>query len=334
MKSVVFFTNIDWANVSTIHSKMINDYSEKYKSSIICYKPHTFKYTLKHDYDVSIDPKNIKKKQKIISILENADIIIEGYEGADFIGKIKKFIPNFHDIINDKKKIIYHASYQINNVTENNDYLLQLFVPEIYHHGIKNKSKVVIPSCPLESLPNILDVINTRKNNPKIVISHFPSRNGQNGRCRKGSDIINAQIKRITDKYSHVEYKNTPFANRPHSEIIKSKLNTDIYIDQYNNEIGGFGVSSLESLTSGCIVLCSINKLPEKEFRKMVNFDNFPIYDISGEADNIYKVLDNLCQLSKDELAQIALKNIDWINNNLSGKKYLNYFEQNILDEI
>ena len=45
------------------------------------------------------------------------------------------------------------------------------------------------------------------------------------------------------------------------SEIIELKKRTDIYIDQYNNEIGGFGTSSIEALNYGCITLCTINKL-------------------------------------------------------------------------
>lgn len=324
-RRVLFLSDIDWANVSTILSNSISKNSLKYKSDCVCFKAHPFNYTIQHQFDLC----SMADLKPIDNIIDKTDIIIFCQEFQ--YERFRRFFPGFDDRIKGKKRLIYHAYYAIDNNKES-DYIFQLMVPELHHLGTE-KARVVIPSCPLEPPKDIGNIIESRRKNDKIVISHCCSRGGENGIKYKGSLIILEQVNKILKKYPHVVYKYLPFENRMHQDILNTKNETDIYIDQYNNDIGGFGVSSLESLNHGCIVLCSINKLTP-EFKRIVDFDNFPIYDISGDQSNIYTQLDKLCQMSKDEIAGLEYKTVDWVNKNLSDVPYRKYFEENILDLV
>lgn len=327
-RRVVFLSVTDWVNVSTIISRSINNNSQKYISDCITIEPHMFKYEPSHQ----IDLKFTKQMNAVVDIIKKADIIINCEEKQTY-SKFCRYIPNFLTLIHGKKQLIYHADVNAVNNRRDNFYNLQLLVPELFHLGIENKRKMVIPGCPIQPPVNIGDIIEKRKNNGKIVITHCCSRAGVVGMKLKGSGTIKTQVDMILAKYPNVIYQDLPFGSRPHHEIIKTKYDTDIYIDQYNNNVGGFGVSSLESLNYGCIVLCSINKLTP-EFKRIIDFDNFPIYDISGEPIKIYETLDRLCQLTKDEIAELAYKTVDWVNKNISEKPYIKYFEENILDVV
>lgn len=135
-------------------------------------------------------------------------------------------------------------------------------------------------------------------------------------------------MKQICDKNIEIEYNFVQFKTKSFQEIIELKKRTDIYIDQYNN-IGGFGTSSIEAITYGCITLCTINKLNNLLFN-IIDKKEFPIIDISGDNNNLHNIIEKYCNLCKDEILNITKKNINWIKNNLSSKKICEIMEKNI----
>ena len=327
-KYILFIADTDWANVSTRLSVELNKYSTKYKSDVICIRPHPFKYELQHQINLS---ENKFSRDYIIDLIKKAELVIYCHELQD---KKLFFIPSFLKLIEKKKKVIYHASYQFDNDTDNIKYLYQLFVPEIYHLGLETKRMMIIPGCPIQIANNIEKIITNRLLRQEIVISHACSRGGQAGLKRKGSDIIIRQMEKLQKTHKHVVFNYLPYQLREHGEIMRTKVETDIYIDQFNNEIGGFGVSSIESLGYGCIVLSSMNKI-HADFREHFNKDgDFPIINISGKEDNMFEELDRLCSLPKDKLVEIMVNNIDWVRKNLTSRKYLDYYENVILNKI
>lgn len=328
-KKIIFLCSVDWANVSTIVAHNMNEYSKKYDVTVVCYQAHQFRYSFPHE--MNWKQSSLSDQNNVVQKIKDCDLIVYCHEPPGRTqNDVVSYIPDLKNIIKDKKKITYHASTWFNNKFEDPIYEYQLFVPEIYHLGIQGKGKLIIPSCPLSIPENIYEIIENKKKEKKIRIYHACSKPGNS----KGTATIIQQVQKILKKYEHVEFINIPFRNRRHSEILKTKLKTDIYIDQYNNHIGGFGVSSLESLNHGCIVLCSINKVP-KDINSICGFTrDIPIIDISGEVSNIFLQLDRLCNSSKDDLADMMYDNIKWIKDNLTAEPYLKYYEEKILDPL
>jgi len=325
MKQLLFISDMDWANVTTLLSIGINKYSSQYQSNVICIREHPFKYNPLHQMNLK---DNSCKQYNIKNLITDADLIIYCEEVQH--AQLCKLIPQFNDMLKNKKQIVYHASYMFNNALNDSKYLLQLFVPEIYYLGLPNKRHMVIPACPVIIPDNIDDIINNKCKNGKILISHASSRD-DNGKL-KGSNIIVKQIKLLQNKHNHIEFINYPYKKLSNAEILRTKLDTDIYIDQYNPEVGGFGVSSIESIIYGCIVLSSTNKI-DPIFNQLFNSDgNFPIININNEAQ-IFEELDKLCSLSRDELMQMMHRNIEWMRKNLTDK-YIQYYETFILNPI
>jgi hypothetical protein len=226
-----------------------------------------------------------------------------------------------------KKQILFHAheDYFLND--KNNK--INFVVPEF--NNCNKKLNIIIPGAPVDICENIDDILNRRYNNNKLVITHVNSR--PDGGKRKGSFIINEIMKEICKHNENILYNFIDVGTKSFAEIMEIKKNTDIYIDQYNNDVGGFGTSSIEALKYGCIVLCTINKLNPSLY-EVIQKDNFPIIDISGSIDNFKNILINLCSYDKKTIFNISNNNIDWVKKNLSSNKICSILEKYIDDII
>jgi glycosyltransferase involved in cell wall biosynthesis len=91
------------------------------------------------------------------------------------------------------------------------------------------------------------------KLNKKLVISHAPT-----NRYYKGSNIIIPICNRIAKKHN-LEFK--LIENLSHTEAMKLKSQSDIFIDQIGDKGGwGYGMNSVESLSMGICTLTTMNK--------------------------------------------------------------------------
>lgn len=337
MKYITFFTQWDWANVLTDHNLCINKVSQKYKSICICRTKHFFDYTVKHQYNLDelccAGKDNREEYNYMLDHITKSDLIIIGCEWEENDKWIKndnwieKRYPDIFKIMIKKKKILFHCheTYFLND--KNNK--INFVVPEF--NDSNKKLNFIIPGTPVDICENIDDILNRRYNNEKLVITHINSRPDRGK--RKGSLIINKIMQEICKHNKNILYNFIDFQTKSFGEIMEIKKNTDIYIDQYNNDIGGFGTSSTEALKYGCIVLCTINKLNPSIY-EVIQKDNFPIIDISGSIDNFKNILINVCSYDKKTIFNISNKNIDWVKKNLSSDKICSTLEKYIDDII
>jgi hypothetical protein len=329
MKYITFLTHCDWANVLTDINLCINKTSTKYKSICVCRSKHFFNYTVKHEYNLEevccSGKNNCVDYNYILEHITKSDLIIMGCEWWND-NWIERLYPDIFNIINKKQTILYHANdiFFFNDKTK-----INFVVPEF--NDCNKKLNIIIPGTPVDISDNIDEIVNRRYQNNKIVVTHVNSRN--DGGHRKGSLIINEIMKKIIEHNKNIQYNFIDYQTKSFDEIMEIKKNTDIYIDQYNNDVGGFGTSSIEALKYGCIVLCTINKLNPSIF-EIIEKDNFPIIDISGSIDNLRNILENICCYDKKIIFDITNKNIEWIKKNLSSHNICSILEKYFDDII
>ncbi len=331
MKYITFLTHSDWANVLTDINLCIQKVSTKYKSLCLCRTKHyLFNYNVKHEYNLDelccAGKDNRKEYNYVLEHIRKSDLIIIGCEWTKNDNWLQNLYPEIFKIIIKKKSILYHAHdiYFLNDKSK-----INFVVPEF--NDCNKKLNVIIPGTPVDICENIDEILNRRYNNNKLVITHVNSR--ADGGKRKGSLIINEIMKGIIKNNKNILYNFIDFQTKSFDEIMEIKKNTDIYIDQYNNDIGGFGTSSIEALKYGCIVLCTINKLNNSIF-EVIQKDNFPIINISGSIDNFKNILINICSYDKKNIFDISNKNIDWVKKNLSSDKICSILEKYFDDII
>lgn len=326
-KLIIFICNRDWANVRTHMSCLINRYSNKYQSVTICLSKHVFDYELKHDYDLLSNPKEIAPI--VTTLIHKADIVYWAEESQRCI--FEKYVPNFWKNILPKKKVIGHSGseyrkfYKKYNHQDLDIFDYQILNTDLYRLSPLNKKIPLIQCCDIE--PVSYDDLYNRYNEPNIIICHAPSK-----RHKKGSDAIDEVINRILFKYEHVKYVQLN-KNMQHDEILKLKKHAHIYIDQYNLKVGGFGVSSLESLAYGSIVLCSINNL-NKNIWTTLDISPPPIIDIGVNIDDFYDIVDSLISQTKETLLNQSMQSINWYNKYIYGDKYVQLIERTIFNKL
>lgn len=230
---------------------------------------------------------------------EEIETILKIINNLNYIGCSIYWFHNGTKYRNNYKKINYILSkLKIKKI---------IYGADLYRLSNFNNKIIILPTYYYKYDKNMLY---EKFNNDKIIILHCPSKN-------KGSDIIEAIVNSVIEKYENVEFK---IVNKvKHDEIMKNKELSHIYIDQFcdgNNgrtNVGGFGVSSIEALSTGNIVLSLNNNIPYKYFE-----NGFPIIDLKCE-EHFVKILNNLLQLSIEELKKKAIESFDYFN------KYISY---------
>lgn len=326
MKYITFLAKVDWANVLTLQNLCLQMNSSKYKSMCVCSLKHHFNYNIKHEYNLCSS--SLPHPPILDHIIKSNIIIIACEEPPpNQLGWIKNNYPQIFNIIKKKKIIYFFCSdkylYLYKNLQERNAFI----VPEFKNYN----NPIIIPGTPVEIPNTIYEILDERYKNNKIVVTHINSR--RKDMRTKGSLWINKIMGDIVKNNKNIKYNFIDFQEKSFEEIMEIKKNTDIYIDQYNMPVGGFGTSSIEALTYGCIILCTIGNLNENLF-KIIDKENFPIIDITGDTCNLKKIISNICSLKKEDIMDISKKNIEWVRENLSVKKtcsilenYLDYYE-------
>ena len=76
----------------------------------------------------------------------------------------------------------------------------------------------------------------------ELRVCHTPS-----SRLTKGTNLILEQVTDIT-----------VIENVSHRECLEHRAQHNVFVGQMNEAVGGFGVSALEAMAQGCVVLCDI----------------------------------------------------------------------------
>ena len=120
-------------------------------------------------------------------------------------------------------------------------------------------------------------------------------------------------INKILDSHNlHDKYEFLEVSGKSNENIMDYKKKSHIYICQYNLDVGGFGVSAMEALATGNIVLSSMNNIE----RKVLHSD-FPIINISG-INNFEQKLLNLLLKDTKSIFNLALKSLNYYHREYS----------------
>jgi hypothetical protein len=330
-KKITFLANVDYANVLTEHSNIINKYSEKYRSKIICMRPHGLKYKLQHDYDLS---KHKNKIEEIKKWVNESDHIIfsEEFGFGDYL-TLKNFTKLLSINLNNKKISVWHpgTNYRksfkrFNNNSFNSRLYRKIYALDLYRLSNKEENDMVF--LPFKSFNGDIDeyknTIINKLNSEKIIITHYPS-----NPLRKGSDIINEVIGDIIKKDKKYIYDYD--TKKPNEEIILKKNKSLFYIDQIN-DYESYGVAAIESMIEGNIVFCSIDKAKEGLLRVGVTEEEIPIINITKNKEKFNEIIVDYLLNHNYDINDLIEKNINYLVNYHYGPNIIKNIEEKILD--
>ncbi len=78
-EKITFLSGCDYANVLTNINICIQSYSKNYDSICVCIHPHPFKYTINHEFNLSLIEKLDKAGSEEVELLEgiSATLLIQ-----------------------------------------------------------------------------------------------------------------------------------------------------------------------------------------------------------------------------------------------------------------
>jgi hypothetical protein len=260
----------------------------------------------------------VKNKIKTI-IIEDS---IFNYFSSVLILSLIKF---WYNRDNTLKFIIFHNGslyrkyFKILNQYDSNLYIYKvIYGADLFRLGnIDIKKKLII--IPTFYIKYTKEMIKEKFNKEKLTIFHCPSRD-------KGSIFIEKNIKNILTKYNlRDKYKFVMQTGITIEKVLELKKQSHIYIGQFcdgkysTQKVGGFGLSAIESLATGNIVLCLNDKIPVEMAKKL------PIINLENE-EKFESIVSNLLLKDKKDLLDIANISFDYFNNEIGYKSVYNNF--------
>ena len=127
--------------------------------------------------------------------------------------------------------------------------------------------------------------------------------------------------------------------NVSNTTILDWKKKTIIHIDQFNTKVGNFGVTSIEGLINGNIVLSSYNNVNLDEISEkysMINKSKSDMVDcsiinISKSQEYFAHKFEEICKKTDEELFELSMKSYDYYVQFMSPQVVTKYFEKCIL---
>ena len=320
---------MDYANVLTEYSYLVNEYLEGYESKVVCQRKHVFNYEKQHDYDVKGNF-NLDEIKKWVS---ESEYIIFGEETGMGNFNILTYYSKLLNInlIKDKKVCVWHPGTQyrqnyqsFNNNKTNNNFFKRLYAIDLYRLSPKTeKDKTLLPYKFYDiDKEGLLKGFIEKINNPPYIILHCPS-----NPSKKGTQLITKQINSLGLNKDKFIYK--VIHGQPNDIIMNNKNKSLFYIDQFNDR-GGFGVASMESLIKSNFTFSRI----DKSLIGLENFytdKDFPIIDLGTNIESLQNKLKSVFLLEKEDLIEYAKKYVNDILYFYSPQSMVKDFEKSVL---
>jgi len=330
MKKIAFLAYCDYANVLTEYSNVINTYSDKYESKVICLTKHPFNYSLQHDYDLN----TTNKVGEALKWVGDSEHIIFGEEmGLGQYNTLTTFIDKFKININDKKISVWHpgSNYRkgasnFNANPFNSKLHRRIYALDLYPASPKtNKDIVLLPFKNFDvDFDKYMDNARAKIKQGVKTILHCPS-----NPSKKGTALIQ---KLITDsKLDSNKFKFEYITGAPNDVVMRAKENATFYIDQFN-DVGSFGVATIESIIAGNIVICKIDKAKEG-LGQLNSQSRLPIQHAGTDAETFKKVINQVINLDDESLEAMFQDNINYLKEHYYGPNVMTYLEKNLLDD-
>lgn len=325
-EKITFLVKVDYANILTEYSRIINEYSMKYESKVIAEMPHSFNYVLKHDIDM-VTQSQIKKAIEWIN--QSKYIIFSEESGhGDFI-TLKSMMNKLKINLDGKHLCVWHpgshyrGSYQKFNSNPLNDkFFKRIYMVDLYRLSPKNEKDVVLLPFMNFTIDDDLytkSMLNKIKSINKNIL-HCPS-----NPSRKGTAEITRAVNSITSQnFSFIVH-----TKKPHKFIMDEKHKSLFYIDQFNKE-AGFGVSSIEALICGNITMSSIsNSL--SGLKKYGSKTKCPIINLGTNLTTLSETISEIMNYDKNKLYNICENNLNYLKECYNGNVVIKYIEDKIL---
>ncbi|MCO4783738.1 MAG: hypothetical protein KC646_15530 [Candidatus Cloacimonetes bacterium] len=359
-KKVAFLAYTDYGNTMTYWSHAINTHSSLYESKIICIIPHQFNYDIQHDIDLSPNSDNGNlsidgsKRQAAIHWLLECDHIIFAEE-MSLLSSPRRYrslqlfqqIFGFH-LLELKaakaslKLYIHHCGIDYRQAYKefdeiNDQYFDKILIGVDLYRLSPKTDKHCVPVAAYQSNTSIVETINIieKKFNEDVLrVFHAPS-----SHTTKGTESIKKVVQASFNLLpSHIKkqvvYEET-VPPVPNAQIIDIKKKSHIYIDQFHQEIGGYGISSVEALAFGNIVLSSIHKLDkdalELQCLTKSRAEQFPIIDTTMDLELFQKKLLELFVTPMSILKKKAIDSFNFYNEIFTFESISKRFEEDIL---
>lgn len=185
---------------------------------------------------------------------------------------------------------------------------VRFVAPDLYRLGQSCR----VPTVPmLNSCDTLVPVEPLPADDGRVRISHSPS-----DRKKKGSELIIGVLERFAER-AEIDV----IESVSHAECLARRARSQIFIDQLQPAIGGYGVSSIEALAQGCAVLC--------DYRNVVDdvwsfFPRPPIAQV-GSAEQLERAIEQLLDDSA-ELQRRRCESVAWARANTTPEAVARYY--------
>ena len=342
MKKITFVAFEDNANVFTNWSSFINEHSNKYQSKSLCLKKHPYNYSLQHDYDILNSSE--EELEKARDWLSNSDYIVysEEDQGCYFqysTATQLKISLGIDPIFDTKGKKVafysgtaYRKKSQMFKQTDKASFDRILSPLHLYRLTNKDPKTGCIFMCEKSKMTSssIKESIVERFSRPEWIISHTPT-----NRQIKGSDFLLKIMEKIQSS-SKNPIKYIEKSGLTPQESLDLKKESCFYIDTLSiglgiSATGAHGISSLEALSYGNIVLSSTYNMEQRAINKasLPFFDTeveYPIRNLGQTVDSACEQIEAVMNLDKNKLIEMALASYSWYENTSTPEKFVEKF--------
>ena len=327
---ISFLADIDYANVLTEYAHLLNE-SPDIECKSICLKKHIFEYDLQHDYDVlSCNPNQIKE---VIDYIKDSDYIVFGEENSHLRSTYWmldqfKILTGLDIIELDFKIVVWHAgsNYRNNASYYNSHPQKHKLHKSLYGIDLFRLSNKEEEDAPIHIYQNfnfnydkfILD-FETKLDKRPWTILHIPSNVNT-----KGTQQINESIEALNLDPNKFEYK--VLQNLTHPQVIEEKKKSIFYIDQFNSNVGGYGVSTLESVITGNLTFSTANNISDS-ILYLTKKNEIPLVSLGFTQRELYLDLETYIKhMDKDLLLEYMMGIGQWMEEFYSSKAITSQF--------
>ncbi|MGJ8724710.1 MAG: hypothetical protein ACSHYB_09145 [Roseibacillus sp.] len=332
---IAFLSSSDHSNRATLISRALNEAEDRvFESKSICLRKNKFDYEVAHDWNIELDA---SARNAAIEWLRKCDwIVFSEVKGVRWPGVLKgmssfekELAPDLtfketqayregHLVLFHRGSCYRENSRKINKVSEKDSRLQYAFYAADLHRLSLGREKDIClwPSYSRSDF-NLEDAIGSLPNKflneeTPLQILHLPSN------AKKGSGVVKrslewlAQSSELSGKLKIV----LPEKRMTNAELLALKRESHICIDQFSPEIGGFGMTAIESLAAGSLVLASIQNIGVDAINSANRYiyeGGMPILDLGTSETSCREAIDRVVRMSRQELSSRAEEGVRWL---------------------
>lgn len=351
---VLFICESDWANVSTLMAKAITEHSKIFQSKCICARAHPFQYRDRHalDYDTCSDTDKARMKEwardvRIVIWAEEAfpNTNYYSYNAPNGTFLNTMLLGNTH-LLRTARWGVWHAGnslrarHKVYNALDNLHFSLQIASPDLVRNALPT-AVPLIGSPVVVNMDHVREKWEIRMKAPRVVIVHSPTNYTWKGTAAV-RQVAQRLEKQYPDKMVYLEVGG-PYGtkeNLPATLAIAMRSEGHIYIDQFNSDIGGIGQSSIESMATGMISLCTLQNIGRDVWDKQgICSDTMPLFSLGDSrsataVDDLHDLLRDLILQPRERLRAIGMESALWVKQHFSPFALARYYEDNVLSGI